>query len=222
MIALLDYGAGNLTSVRKALSFLGAEFASPASPDDLSRARAVVVPGVGHFAATRTLDAGWHRAIRAAVDRGAPLLGICLGMQWLFAGSEEAPGLPGLGLLDGICTRLPETVSDEVVGGDTPHSAYSALGTPHSALLKVPHVGWNSVAMCRESPLVSGVAHEAQVYYTHSYIAPVTPATVAITYYGLPFPAALQDGHISGVQFHPEKSGEVGLNILRNWLTWGR
>jgi glutamine amidotransferase len=213
VIALVDYGAGNLSSVRKALSFLGAEFASPATPDDLSHARAVVVPGVGHFAATRTLDAAWRGAIRAAVDRGAPLLGICLGMQWLFAGSEEAPGLPGLGLFDGRCTRLPDSNSLETLDG--------------RGLLKVPHVGWNGLARHGNTEtrtegtrraLMDGVADNAQVYFTHSYIAPVTAATVAVTTYGVPFAAALQDNRIAGVQFHPEKSGEVGLQILRNWL----
>ena len=204
MIALVDYGAGNLTSVRKALSTLGAAFISPASPADLSGARGVVVPGVGHFSATRTLDAEWRRAIRAAVDRGAPLLGICLGMQWLFTGSDEAPGLPGLGLLEGTCARLPDTNALETTDGP--------------ALLKVPHVGWNSLSIARPSSLTAGVTPDSQVYFTHSYIAPVTPATVAITTYGVPFAAALQVDRIAGVQFHPEKSGDVGLRILRNWL----
>jgi glutamine amidotransferase len=204
VIALVDYGAGNLTSVRKALAFLGAEFGSPASPSEIGAAGAVIVPGVGHFAATRTLDDTWRDAIRAAVDRGAALLGICLGMQWLFAGSDEAPGLPGLGVLDGVCTRLPDSNS-----GETPDGP---------ALLKVPHVGWNGLALSRPSALTRDIAPESQVYFTHSYIAPISAATVAVTTYGVPFAAALESGRIAGVQFHPEKSGDVGLQIIRNWL----
>jgi glutamine amidotransferase len=208
VIALVDYGAGNLTSVRKALSFLGAEFWSPATPDDLARAGAVIVPGVGHFGATRTLDGAWRLAIRDALARGAPLLGICLGMQWLFAGSAEAPGLPGLGLIDGVCTRLPDANALDTLEGPAP--------------LKVPHVGWNSLTHHgvteSRSRLMDGVAPGAQVYFTHSYIAPNTAATEATTTNGVPFAAALQDGRVAGVQFHPEKSGEVGLTILENWL----
>jgi glutamine amidotransferase len=206
VIALIDYGAGNLTSVRKALSALGATFHSPSDPDELERATAVIVPGVGHFAATRTMDASWRRAIRDALDRGAPLLGICLGMQWLFEGSDEAPGLPGLGLLEGACIRLPDV------------NGHHLDGTPAS-LLKVPHVGWNSLSQPRASGLMAGVAQDAQVYFTHSYVAPLTPATVAVTSYGVPFASAIQFGRIAGVQFHPEKSGDVGLRILRNWLS---
>jgi glutamine amidotransferase len=106
VIALIDYGAGNLTSVRKALSWLGAEFMTPAGPDDLRRAHGVIVPGVGHFDATRALDHRWREAIHDAVERGAPLFGICLGMQWLFEGSDEAPDTHGLGVFAGRCVRL--------------------------------------------------------------------------------------------------------------------
>ena len=208
MIALIDYGAGNLTSVRKALAALGAEFWSPAEASEITRATAVIVPGVGHFAATRTMDAPWREAIRVAIDSGKPLLGICLGMQWLFRGSDEAPGLPGLGLLDGSCIRLPD-----VNLRDT--------GAP-GALLKVPHVGWNSLSMPRSSTLMTGIARDAQVYFTHSYVSPVGPATVAVTTYGVPFAAAIERERIAGVQFHPEKSGDNGLRILRNWLESGK
>jgi glutamine amidotransferase len=204
VIALIDYGAGNLTSVRKALAFLGADVESPTAPEDLTRAAAIIVPGVGHFEATRALDADWRGAIRATLDRGAPLLGICLGMQWLFEGSDEAPGLPGLGLLPGVCTRLPE--GNPLETSDSP------------GRLKVPHVGWNDLSLACESPLTASIAPGAQVYFTHSYRAPVTTATVAITTYGVPFAAALQSGQVAGVQFHPEKSGDVGLRILQNWL----
>ena len=198
MIALIDYKAGNLTSVRKAFASIGAELYDPASPADLERATAIVVPGVGHFGATAALDGGWAAAIRARVAAGRPLLGICLGLQWLFAGSEEAPGCPGLGLLSGTCYRLRGTAEKEVI--------------------KVPHVGWNSLAIERPAPIVAGVATGSQVYFTHSFVAPVTGDTVAVTDHGEPFAAIVQRDHIAGVQFHPEKSGEVGLQILRNWL----
>ena len=195
MIALIDYKAGNLTSVRKAFAALGADLYDPASPADLERATAIVVPGVGHFGATAALDGEWVAAIRARVEDGRPLLGICLGLQWLFAGSEEAPGCPGLGLLSGTCYRLK------------------------GSAIKVPHVGWNSLAIApgNVASIAAGVAPGSQVYFTHSFAAPVTSDTVAVTEHGEPFAAIVQRGHIAGVQFHPEKSGEVGLTILRNF-----
>jgi imidazole glycerol-phosphate synthase subunit HisH len=199
VIALVDYGAGNLTSVRKAFAALDADISVPASPADLERASAVVVPGVGHFAATSALGPDWTSAIRSSVERGRPLLGICLGMQWLFEGSDEATDCPGLGVLAGRCRRL---------------SGVDAAG--HA--LKVPHVGWNSLALQRDAPIVAGVAQGSQVYFTHSFMAPVTDDTVAVTEHGEPFAAIVEHGRISGVQFHPEKSGDVGLAILRNFL----
>jgi glutamine amidotransferase len=200
VIALIDYKAGNLTSVRKAFAALGADLYDPATPEDLERADAIVVPGVGHFGATAVLDRGWSSAIRSRVAAGRPLLGICLGLQWLFAGSEEAPEHPGLGLLSGVCHRLK--------GSTAPENA-----------LKVPHVGWNSLAIQRDASIVEGVVSGAQVYFTHSFVAPVTGDTVAVTEHSEPFAAIVQRGCIAGVQFHPEKSGEVGLKILRNWLS---
>jgi glutamine amidotransferase len=195
VIALIDYKAGNLTSVRKAFSALGAELFTPVRPDELASADAIVVPGVGHFAATKTLGPGWIDAILERVGEGRPLLGICLGMQWLFEGSEESPELPGLGLLSGRCYRLQ---ADEST--------------------KIPHVGWNSLDVKREDSIVDDVANGAQVYFTHSYVAPVTADSVAITTHGQPFASVVQRGHVSGVQFHPEKSGDVGLQVLRNFL----
>jgi glutamine amidotransferase len=201
VIALIDYKAGNLTSVRKAFAAIGAELFDPQSAADLDRAAAIVVPGVGHFGATSGLDRTWMTAIRARVADGRPLLGICLGLQWLFSGSEEAPDCPGLGLLPGTCYRL---------------SGRDANGSPGT--VKVPHVGWNSLAIDRSAPIVNGIPSGSQVYFTHSFVAPVTDDTVAVTEHGEPFAAIVQRGHIAGVQFHPEKSGEVGLQILRNWL----
>jgi glutamine amidotransferase len=195
VIALVDYGAGNLTSVRKALAAVGAPVFTPDHAGELRTARGIIVPGVGHFNSTRALDDEWRSAIRAALDRGVPLLGICVGLQWLFEGSAEAPGVAGLGMLPGICARV----------GD-------AAGT-----LKVPHVGWNGLSMPRDTGLLRGLANGTQVYFTHSYAAPVVSATAAAATYGVTFSAAVEDGLVSGVQFHPEKSGDAGLRILRNW-----
>ena len=200
MIALIDYKAGNLTSVKKALTTIGAEWFVPETPDDLAEATGVIVPGVGHFGATRALDQSWIDAILARVGEGRPLFGICLGMQWLFEGSDEAPDLPGLGLLSGRCYRL------------NPQSAI------HNPQLKVPHVGWNSLEIRCEASIVDRVPDGSQVYFTHSYVAPVTGDTVAVTRHGETFAAVVRRGHIGGVQFHPEKSGDVGLQILRNFV----
>jgi len=196
VIALIDYRAGNLTSVRKAFAALDADLFTPASPAELGDAAGIVVPGVGHFGATRALGPDWTEAILARVGEGRPLLGICLGMQWLFEGSEEAPELRGLGLLGGQCYKLPS-----------------------AAHIKIPHVGWNALEMQRDASIVDAVASGAQVYFTHSFVAPVTGDTVAVTTHGEPFAAVVQRGHVTGVQFHPEKSGDVGLQILRNFLS---
>ena len=205
-IALIDYGAGNLTSVRKALHHLGAVFTTPASPAELAECASVIVPGVGNFEATTALDgdriAGWRRAIGAAVADGRPLLGICLGLQWLFDGSAEAPHLQGLGAMPGTCTLITNDI-----GAD------ANLG-----MFKVPHVGWNSLHVRQPSWLLEGVGEGDQVYFTHSYAAPVTSDCVASTTYGIEFASAVARGHIAGVQFHPEKSGDVGLRILKNFL----
>jgi imidazole glycerol-phosphate synthase subunit HisH len=200
VIALIDYHAGNLTSVRKALAALGADVVVPSQPDDLADAQGVIVPGVGHFGATRALEGAWTEAIVQRVGEGRPLLGICLGMQWLFEGSEEAPDVRGLGVLPGRCYRL---------GADP---------TTTEPAVKVPHVGWNSLAIDHDASIVDGVASGAQVYFTHSYVVPVTADTVASTEHGETFAAVVQRGQVAGVQFHPEKSGEVGLQILRNFL----
>ena len=197
MIALVDYGAGNLTSVRKALSAVGAAYETPAEPDALAGAAGIIVPGVGHFAATARLDSRWRAAILERVERGVPLLGVCVGMQWLYEGSEEAPSVPGLGLLSGRCARLEWR---------------------HTDRLKVPHVGWNSLVPPRPSRLLAGVPPAAQVYFTHSYAAPVTADCVAVTTHAAPFAAAVERERIFGVQFHPEKSADTGLRIIRNFL----
>jgi glutamine amidotransferase len=195
VIALIDYKAGNLTSVKKALAALDAEVFVPEVPADLADAGGIIVPGVGHFGATRALNQDWVDAILGRLGEGRPLFGICLGMQWLYEGSDEAPDCAGLGLLSGRCYRL-RTVCD----------------------IKVPHVGWNSLAINGDASIVDGVATGSQVYFTHSYVAPVTGDTVAVTEHGERFAAIVQRGYVAGVQFHPEKSGDVGLRILRNFV----
>lgn len=202
MIALVDYGAGNLTSVRKALRTLGADVIMPPEPDALLTAAGIIVPGVGHFDVTRAIDERWRKAIRACVERGTPLLGICVGLQWLFEGSEEAPGLPGLGLFPGLCAKLPSKAGDDA-----------------EVDLKVPHVGWNTLTGIRDDHLLSGIENGAHVYFTHSYAPPIVGNTAAVTTYGAPFTAVVERGHVAGVQFHPEKSGATGIRLLHNWLT---
>jgi len=198
-VALIDYKAGNLTSVRKALAAVGAEVFTPEAAGELADAQGIIVPGVGHFAATAALDAEWVDAILARVGEGRPLLGICLGLQWLYEDSEESPELKGLGVLSGTCRKLR--------GGD--HDGQ---------IIKVPHVGWNSLERIVGAPILEGVADGAQVYFTHSYAAPITTDTAAATAHGERFASIVQRGQIAGVQFHPEKSGEVGLRILRNYM----
>ena len=200
MIALIDYGAGNLTSVKKALAAIGADVIVPSQPDELEPAHGVIVPGVGHFGATRALAGAWTEAILQRVGEGRPLFGICLGMQWLFEGSDEALDVPGLGVLGGRCYRL------------------GTVRLQPDQIVKVPHVGWNSLAIEHEASIVDGVPSGSQMYFTHSYVAPVTSDTIATTEHGGTFAAVVQHGQIAGVQFHPEKSGELGLRILRNFV----
>jgi len=202
VIALVDYGAGNLASVRKALRACGADVFEPAGPADLDCASAIVLPGVGHFAATASLDERWRAAIRQRLEGGIPFLGICLGMQWLFEGSDEATAVPGLGWLPGRITRLPDRA-------------------PGGGRLKVPHAGWNAVRATGPSG-VPGLKDGAYFYFTHAYAAPVTDATAATTVYGVPFASAVRRGHVRGVQFHPEKSGAEGLALLGAFVGGGR
>src|SRR4051794_25262616 len=206
-IALIDYRAGNLTSVRKALAAAGAEVFTPEAPSQIAGADGLIVPGVGHFEATAVLDAPWREAILAHARAGKPLLGICLGLQFLFEGSTEAPGLPGLGLLPGRCGELGPEWDREVV-----------LSAEGWAEFKVPHVGWNAVNPTRPSSILAGIAPGAQAYFTHSFAAPIGEATAATTSTGPnTFASVVERGNIFGLQFHPEKSGDAGLAMLRNF-----
>jgi len=202
VIALVDYRAGNLTSVKKALHSLGADVIVPESPADLANAQGVIVPGVGHFGATRALQGAWTDAILERIGEGRPLLGICLGMQWLFEGSEEAADVPGLGVLPGRCVRLGVRLK--------PDATYDGV--------KIPNVGWNDLLFDRPAGILEGVTPGSQVYFTHSYVAPASNETTAETEHGERFASVVQRGYIAGVQFHPEKSGDVGLRILKNFL----
>ena len=195
MIAVIDYKAGNLASVKKALEQMGADSVVTADPALVSRADKLILPGVGHFAATTELTrSGLRGAIEERIAAGKPFLGICVGMQWMLTGSTEAPDVPGLGAIPASCQRF--ACKDR----------------------KVPHVGWNQIAKVRNSWLLNGVESGSFVYYSHSYCAPVTTDTVAVTEYGDAYCAAIESGNLFGVQFHPEKSGPVGLKVLKNFI----
>ena len=193
MIAILDYGAGNLTSVAKAFRHLGVEAQITYDPAIARAADALVLPGVGHFASTSLIaERMLIPEISAAIAQGKPFLGICVGLQWMFEGSEEAPDALGLGRFAGKCLRFPSGV-------------------------RVPHVGWNQIRIVRPSRLLENVADNSYVYFTHSYFAPVVAETVALTDYGAEFTAVAESGNSFAVQFHPEKSAETGLTMLRNF-----
>jgi glutamine amidotransferase len=201
MIAVIDYKAGNLTSVVKALRFLDArDVVVTQAPEDVLRAEKIVLPGVGHFQSTQLLkDLGLTEAVRAAVAKGTPFLGICVGLQWLYEGSTEAPETDGLCAFASQCERFPAMYE--------------------GAELKSPHVGWNSLEKIRpDSRLLRGVEDGAFVYFTHSWRAPVAADTAAVTNYGGAFTSVVERGNVMGVQFHPEKSAEVGLRVLRNFV----
>jgi len=195
MIAIVDYGAGNLNSVKKAFAYLGAEAVVTDQPRTVARASKMVLPGVGHFSSLEALNTtGLAETLLQSASGGNPFLGICLGMQWLFEGSTEAPEVPGLGALPGICDRFPSTV-------------------------KSPHVGWNSLDISSNSRLLKNIPSNSFVYFTHSYRAPLSDASAASTEYGGTFAAAVERDNVMGVQFHPEKSGDAGLQMLRNFLS---
>ena len=211
MIAVIDYCKGNLKSVERGLQSAGADAHITDDPQKIATADALVLPGVGSFAdAARTMiETGQMEAIQTAIRAGKPFLGICLGQHLLFAeGTEHAPeigAMPGLGLIDGIVDKMPDR--------DTLGHAY-----------KIPHVGWNAVEFEEgTSPLFEGIPAGEYFYFTHSYIAPDTDATIATTTHSITFPSAVQMGdRVFGVQFHPEKSSDAGARLLKNFVDFAK
>jgi imidazole glycerol phosphate synthase glutamine amidotransferase subunit len=195
-VTLIDYGAGNVPSVERALRRLGAQVETTNLAEKIAAARCLVLPGVGHCAALiAALDAhSLRQPLLEAVGRGAAFLGICLGLQALYESSEEAPALRGLGLIAGRVTRLPENV-------------------------KLPHMGWNTLKTVRKTCLLDSVPADAYFYFAHSFAAPAAgEESAAISEHGREFVAVLEKENICAVQFHPEKSGAAGAQVLRNFL----
>ncbi len=195
MIAIFDYGAGNLRSVANTLEEVGAGFSIVRDAAGLRRASKIILPGVGHFGQMmRALETlGVREALLESIRGGAPFLGICLGLQALFTESEEAPEARGLGIYEGTVMRFPEGA-------------------------RVPHMGWNDLAVRDSSRLLAGAGRRPYFYFAHSYYVPVTPMTAAVCTYSVPYTAVLEESNVFGVQFHPEKSGLLGLHVMKNFV----
>ena len=198
MIAIIDYDAGNLKSVEKALQSLGEDVLVTRDRQELLSADKVILPGVGNFGdAMEKLEGfGLVNVIQDVIRQGKPFLGICLGLQLLFERSEEAPGVMGLGILKGEILRIPD--------GDG---------------LKVPHIGWNSLKLQNQGRLFAGLEEEPYVYFVHSYYLKAADSQIvkAVTEYGVPIDASVEQGNVYACQFHPEKSSRTGLAILKNF-----
>ena len=203
MISIIDYDAGNIKSVEKAIQFLGDEAIITSDRDTILSSDGAILPGVGAFgdAMDKLNSRNLKPIIEEFVSSGKPFLGICLGLQLLFKESEESPGATGLGLLEGSITRIP---------------AIDISGNSY----KVPQIGWNDLEVNPESKLLSGIGDKPYVYFVHSfYLKASNPDEVAArTNYSVSIDAAMEKGNIMATQFHPEKSSDVGLQILRNFL----
>lgn len=203
MIAIIDYDAGNIKSVEKALAALSAETMVTRDAEIILRADKVILPGVGSFgdAMEKLHRYGLVSVIRQVIERGTPFLGICLGLQLLFESSEESPGAAGLGILEGKILRIPER--DD---------------------LKVPHIGWNSLRFPNKGRLFAGIPENTYVYFVHSYYLEAKEAGIvtAVSEYGVQIHASVECGNVFACQFHPEKSSDTGLSILRNFVNLER
>jgi len=195
MTTIVDYGAGNLRSVQNTLDELGAEYSVTNRANDVAKADKLLLPGVGHFGQMMAaLDRLRLRApIAERVKAGVPMLGICLGLQCLFEGSAEAPEQRGLGFFPGTIRRFEGSI-------------------------RIPHMGWNSLDFVKPAKLLRDIDPQSFTYFAHSFYAPVVPATAATCTYAVPYTAVLERDNLFGVQFHPEKSGPIGLRIVRNFL----
>ncbi len=200
MIAVIDYGAGNLQSVVKALNYIECRSVVTNKTEEILNCDAALLPGVGSFgdAMDSMIKTGAVDAVNKFIDTGKPFLGICLGLQLLFGGSEESPGVKGLDILKGSITKIPDD------GGK----------------LKIPHMGWNSLDIKKHDGLYKGIEGEPFVYFVHSYFLKAEDESIvsARTLYGTQIDASVQMGNVYATQFHPEKSGQVGLKILKNFV----
>ncbi len=201
MIAIIDYGAGNLRSVQKACEFVGSSAEITSNPDIIKKADHVILPGVGAFGdcMNNLNKSGLVGVIKDVASSSTPFLGICLGMQLLFEESEETPGVEGLGIFQGKIVKIPDADG-----------------------LKIPHMGWNSLSFPKDSPIFKGLPENPFVYFVHSYyMQPKNTSIIsATTEYGKTLPVALSSDNIFATQFHPEKSGEIGLTIIKNFAEY--
>ena len=200
MIAIIDYGAGNIQSVYKALKFIGADCKVTSVKDEILNADGAILPGVGSFG--DAMDTMTKRGIKNTIieytKSGKPFLGICLGLQLLFPESEETPGVKGLDIFKGTITKIPN----------------------QNRTLKIPHMGWNNISIKQKNGIFKGIEGEPYVYFVHSFYLKAQDKDIvaATTQYGVEIDAAVQKGNIIATQFHPEKSGEVGLKMLKNFV----
>lgn len=199
MVAIIDYGAGNLQSVKKALDFIGAESIITGDKNEIDAASHIILPGVGSFADAMNCirEHDLENTVKRAADGSKYFLGICLGLQLLFSSSEESPGVKGLGVFDGEIVKIPNDNG-----------------------LKVPHMGWNSVELRQNDGIFKNVKNNSYFYFVHSYYLKDAPNDIVagVTEYGVPIQCAVQKGRVCATQFHPEKSGEAGLELLRNFV----